>query len=211
MPIAAEVVVAISFQEVLRDLGYAGLFLLLLAETVFPPIPSEAILPLAGYLVEQGEFNFPLVLLTSTLGSVTGAMVLYELSRHGGRPFADRFLKFARIDPAKLDDADDWFARRGTWVVLFGRCIPGVRSLVSVPAGLLRMSRVRYLTFTTIGSLVWNTFLVTLGYALGTQWEKVSDVIGPVSKPLLAVVVVAGGGALLWWGLKHRQTRSGGA
>jgi len=207
MPLASAVV-AISFQEVLRDLGYAGLFLLLLAETIFPPIPSEAILPLAGYFVEQGDFNYVLVLLTSTVGSVTGAMILYELSRHGGRPFADRFLRFARIDPAKLDDADDWFARRGTWVVLFGRCIPGVRSLVSVPAGLLRMSRARYLIFTTIGSAVWNTFLVTLGYVLGTQWEQVSDVVGPLSKPLLAAVVVVGGGLLVWWGLKHRQTRA---
>lgn len=204
MPLASTVV-AISFQEVLRDLGYAGLFLLLLAETIFPPIPSEAILPLAGYFVEQGDFNFALVLLTSTIGSVTGAMVLYELSRRGGRPFADRFLRFARIDPAKLDDADDWFERRGTWVVLVGRCIPGVRSLVSVPAGLLHMSRTRYLLFTTIGSLVWNTFLVTLGYVLGTQWEEVSDVIGPLSKPLLAVVVVGGGGALVWWGLRQRR------
>lgn len=204
----ATFVLALSFQEVLRDLGYAGLFLLLLAETIFPPIPSEAILPLAGYLVEQGEFRFLPVLLASTAGSVTGAVALYELSRHGGRPFADRFLRFARIDPAKLDDADDWFARRGTWVVLIGRCIPGVRSLVSVPAGLLRMSRTRYLVFTTVGSLVWNTFLVTVGYLLGTQWEKVSDWIGPISKPLLAVVVVGGGAFLLWWGLKHRQPRT---
>lgn len=207
MPTAVTVL-AVSFQEVLRDLGYAGLFLLLLAETIFPPIPSEAILPLAGYFVEQGDFAFLPVLLTSTAGSVTGAMALYELSRRGGRPFADRFLRFARIDPAKLDDADDWFARRGTWVVLFGRCIPGVRSLVSVPAGLLQMSRTRYLVFTTLGSLVWNTLLVTLGYVLGTQWEEVSDVIGPLSKPLLAVVVVGVAGFLLWWGLKHRQARS---
>ncbi len=204
----ATVVLALSFQDTLRDLGYAGLYLLLLAETVFPPIPSEAILPLAGYFVEQGDFNFPLVLLTSTVGSVSGAVLLYELSRRGGRPFANRFLRFARIDPAKLDDAVDWFARRGTWVVLFGRCIPGVRSLVSVPAGLLQMSRARYLIFTTLGSLVWNTFLVTLGYLLGTQWEEVSDVIGPLSKPLLAVVVVGVGAFLVWWGLKHRQTGS---
>lgn len=201
-------ILAASFEDILLDLGYAGLFVLLLAETIFPPIPSEAILPLAGYFVEQGDFSFPLVLLTSTIGSVTGAVILYEASRRGGRPFALRFLRFARIDPAKLDDADDWFARRGTWVVLFGRCIPGVRSLVSVPAGLLHMSRTRYLLLTTIGSLAWNTILVTLGYVLGTQWEEVSDVIGPLSKPLLAVVVVGVGGFLVWWGLKHRQAPS---
>lgn len=101
MPIAVTVF-GLSLSKVLRDLGYAGLALLMLAETVFPPIPSEAVLPLAGYLVERGEFSYVLVLLTSTAGSVLGAMVLYEAARHGGRPFADRFLHFARQGPAKL-------------------------------------------------------------------------------------------------------------
>jgi membrane protein DedA with SNARE-associated domain len=198
-------VVAMSFTDVLRDLGYAGLVLLLVAETIFPPIPSEAILPLAGYLAESGDFDYVLVLITSTFGSVLGAYLLYEAARRGGRPFAERFLRFARIDPHKLDDADDWFERRGALVVLFGRCIPGVRSLVSLPAGVLRMSRAKYLLYTTIGSAVWNTILVTLGYVLGTQWEKVADAIGPASKPLVVIAIVGGGGFLLWWGLKHRR------
>lgn len=201
-------VVAMSFQEFLRDLGYAGLVLLLLAETVFPPIPSEAILPLAGFMAESGDFNYVLVLITSTFGTVLGAFLLYEAARRGGRPFAERFLRFARIDASKLDDADDWFERRGTLVVLFGRCIPGVRSLVSLPAGVLHMSRAKYLLYTTIGSAVWNTLLVTLGYVLGTQWEKVSDVIGPLSKPLVAVAIVGAGGFMLWWGLKHRRPKT---
>jgi membrane protein DedA with SNARE-associated domain len=206
MPLA-DPVVAMSFTEVLRDLGYVGLVMLLLAETIFPPIPSEAILPLAGYLAESGDFNYVLVLITSTFGTVLGAFMLYEAARRGGRPFAERFLRFARIDHRKLDDADDWFERRGTLVVLFGRCIPGIRSLVSLPAGVLHMSRTKYLLFTTIGSAVWNTILVTLGYLLGTQWEKVSDVIGPFSKPLVAIAIVGGGAFLLWWGLKHRQPK----
>jgi membrane protein DedA with SNARE-associated domain len=96
MPIAVTVF-GLSLSKVLRDLGYAGLALLMLAETVFPPIPSEAVLPLAGYLVERGEFSYVLVLLTSTAGSVLGAMVLYEAARHGGRPFAERFLRFAHL------------------------------------------------------------------------------------------------------------------
>lgn len=178
----------------------------MLGETVFPPIPSEAILPLAGYLVEQGELGFVLVLVTSTAGSLLGAMILYEAARRGGRPFAHRFLRFARIDPAKLDQAEAWFARRGVLVVLLGRCVPGVRSLVSLPAGLLRMPRWEYALFTTIGSAAWNAVLIGAGYLLGAQWEQVSDAIGPVSKPLLAVVVAGAALWLLWRGLRARRT-----
>jgi len=207
MPIAVTLL-GLSLSQVLRDLGYAGLALLMLAETVFPPIPSEAVLPLAGYLVERGDFNYVLVVLTSTAGSVLGAMLLYEAARHGGRPFAERFLRFAHLQPEKLDEAERWFARRGALIVLLGRCVPGMRSLVSLPAGLLRMPRLQYLGLTLLGSAIWNTVLVTIGYLLGSQWERVADVIGPISKPLVAVVVVGVGGWLLWHGLKARRTRT---
>jgi membrane protein DedA with SNARE-associated domain len=207
MPIAVTLL-GLSLSQVLRDLGYAGLALLMLAETVFPPIPSEAVLPLAGYLVERGDFNYVLVLLTSTAGSVLGAMLLYEAARHGGRPFAERFLRFAHLQPEKLDEAERWFGRRGALIVLLGRCVPGMRSLVSLPAGLLRMPRLQYLGLTLLGSAIWNTVLVTIGYLLGSQWERVADVIGPISKPLVAVVVVGVGGWLLWHGLKARRTRT---
>jgi membrane protein DedA with SNARE-associated domain len=107
-----------------------------------------------------------------------------------------------------MEEAERWFARRGPLVVLFGRWVPGVRSLVSVPAGLLRMPRWEYLLFTVIGSAAWNTALVGAGWALGTQWERVSDLVGPLSKPLLALVVVAGAAALTWQGLRRRRARA---
>jgi membrane protein DedA with SNARE-associated domain len=207
MPIAVTLF-GLSLSQVLRDLGYAGLALLMLAETVFPPIPSEAVLPLAGYLVERGDFNYVLVLLTSTAGSVLGAMLLYEAARHGGRPFAERFLRFAHLRPEKLEDAERWFARRGALIVLLGRCVPGMRSLVSLPAGLLRMPRLQYLGLTLLGSAIWNAVLVTIGYLLGSQWERVADVIGPISKPLVAIVVVGVGGWLLSHGIRARRTRT---
>jgi membrane protein DedA with SNARE-associated domain len=198
----------LSLSQVMRDLGYAGLALLMLAETVFPPIPSEAVLPLAGYLVERGEFAFLAVIVTSTAGSVLGAVLLYEAARHGGRPFAHRFMRFARLDPEKLEEAEAWFAKRGALIVLLGRCVPGMRSLVSLPAGILRMPRWEYLLFTLLGSAVWNTVLVGAGYLLGSQWEQVSDVIGPLSKPLIALVVLGAGGFLLWRGLRARRART---
>jgi membrane protein DedA with SNARE-associated domain len=205
IPIAA--LFGLSPTEILRDLGYAGLVLLLLAETVFPPIPSEAILPLAGYLAERGDLHPLLVLLTSTAGSVLGAVVLYEAARRGGRPFAERFVRRAHIDPARLDDAEAWFARRGMWVVLFGRCIPGVRSVVSLPAGLLRMPRLTYLALTLVGSLAWNTLLIGAGYLLGTQWGRVSEVVGPLSTPLLVVAVAGVAGGLVWMWFRSSAAR----
>jgi membrane protein DedA with SNARE-associated domain len=114
-------------------------------------------------------------------------------------------MRFARIDAEKMAAGEGWFAKHGALVVLFGRWIPGVRSVVSLPAGLLRMSRWKYLLFTTIGSTVWNAALVGAGWALGTQWESVADVIGPLSKPLFAAAVLAAAAALTWRGLRRRR------
>ena len=121
--------------DVLSELGYIGLALLMVAETVFPPIPSEVVLPLAGYLVFTGELEFVPALIASTVGSLVGAVALEEAARYGGRPFAERFVHFAHQDPEMLERAERWFQRRGPLMVLVGRCIPGVRSLVALPAG----------------------------------------------------------------------------
>ena len=197
-------VFGVSIAEVLDELGYIGLALLMIAETVFPPIPSEVVLPLAGYLVQQGSFEFAPALIASTAGSLIGAVLLEEAARRGGPPFTARFMRFARQDPAKLDDAEEWFRRRGPLMVLFGRCIPGVRSLVALPAGLLRMPRGQYVLLTLVGSTIWNALLIGAGYVLGTQWERVSDVIGPLAAPALLLVVLGGAGAVLW---RRRQRR----
>jgi membrane protein DedA with SNARE-associated domain len=199
----------ISLAQVLRDLGYAGLMMLMVVETVFPPIPSEVVLPLAGYLAETGELALVLVLVTSTIGSVIGALALYEAARRGGRPFATKSLAFARQDAERLEQAERWFARYGAVVVLAGRCVPGMRSLVSLPAGVLRMPRAEYVLFTAIGSGIWNAVLIGTGYILGRQWERVADAIGPVSKPLVAILLVALAAVLLWYGMRGRSERAG--
>ena len=200
-----QVMLGVSISDVLGQLGYAGLALLMVVETVFPPIPSEVVLPLAGYLVQTGDFTFVGALVASTFGSLVGAVVLEEAARHGGRPFAERFVRFARQDPAKLDDAERWFRRRGWLMVLAGRCIPGVRSLVALPAGVLRMPRVEYIVLTLIGSTVWNAVLIAAGYVLGSQWERVSDAIGRWSTPLLVLIALAGGALVLRHVLRARR------
>ncbi len=196
--------------QVIRDLGLLGLVALMFVENVFPPIPSEVVLPLAGFFVARGELSFVGVLLASTLGSVLGSIFLYELARYGGRPFVLRYGSILRVGPEELDRADAWFERRGPIVVLVGRCIPGVRSLVSLPAGTLKMSRLSYILLTLVGTLIWNTALIGAGWVLGEEWERVSGVVGAAGTPLLAVLLlVLGVLSVVWWWRRHPGRRAG--
>jgi membrane protein DedA with SNARE-associated domain len=166
-------------------------------ENVFPPIPSEVVLPLAGYLVEQGELHPAAALAAATLGSVLGAQVLYEAGRHGGRPLVLRHGRVLRVDEAALDRADGWMDRHGTKVVLAARMVPLARSVVSVPAGTTRMPRGPFIAYTAIGSLLWNAALIGAGWALGATWEQASDWVGVLSTVAAASAVAAG--LVLWW------------
>ncbi len=199
-----------TVSQVIRDLGLLGLVALMFVENVFPPIPSEVVLPLAGFFVARGELSFVGVLLASTLGSVLGSIFLYELARYGGRPFVLRYGSLLRVGPEELDRADAWFERRGPIIVLVGRCIPGVRSLVSLPAGTLKMSRLSYILLTLVGTLIWNTALIGAGWVLGEEWERVSDVVGAAGTPLLAVLLlVLGVLSVAWWWRRHPRRRAG--
>ncbi len=198
-----------TVSQVIRDLGLLGLVVLMFVENVFPPIPSEVVLPLAGFFVARGELSFVGVLLASTLGSVLGSIFLYELARYGGRPFVLRYGSLLRVGPEELDRADAWFERRGPIIVLVGRCIPGVRSLVSLPAGTLKMSRLSYILLTLVGTLIWNTALIGAGWVLGEEWERVSDVVGTAGTPLLAVLLlVLGVLSVVWWWRRHPRRRA---
>ncbi len=167
--------------EVARDavttLGYPGIFAALVAENVFPPIPSELVLPLAGFEVDSGELNFILVVLSATLGSLVGALILYAIGLYGGRPLVLRWGGVLRVTERDLDRAEVWFQRWGDWVVLSARVIPVARSLVSIPAGMMRMSLLRFIVLTTIGSAIWNLLLIGAGYQLGKNWEDVTDTV----------------------------------
>jgi membrane protein DedA with SNARE-associated domain len=188
-----------SAQSAVDQLGALGLFLVMVAEHVFPPIPSELVLPLAGYDVSRGGMSFVTALGASTAGSVVGALVLYVLARLGGRPAVLRLQRLLRVDEPALDRAEERFARRGTWFVLFGRMIPGIRSLVSLPPGLLRMPVSRYVAVTATGSLLWNALLITLGQQLGSRWTDVQAVVAPVATALGVAAVLVGGTLFIVW------------
>lgn len=186
--------------SVIEALGALGVGLLVALESIFPPIPSEVVLPLAGFLAGQGKLGFGAVLAWATAGSLAGALVLYWLGAALG---ADRLCRLADriplMDGRDVERAESWFARHGVWAVLLGRMVPGVRSLVSVPAGVARMPLWLFTGLTVVGSAVWNAVFIGLGWLLGDRWTEVgeySDVIN---------YAVVGGLVLLCLGLLGRR------
>ena len=189
--------------DTLNALGVVGLVLLLLVENVFPPIPSELILPLAGFLVGQDQLGAVPAFLGATAGSLLGAYVLYALGRWGGRPLVLRYGRVLRISSKNLDRAEHWFKKYGSSVVFFARMIPGARSIVSVPAGMFSMPVGRFTLLTAGGSAIWNALLITAGYLLGNNWTEVSDTVGVISNILLVLVAVATVLLLATWGVRR--------
>jgi len=152
--------------------GYAGVFMAMLIETIFPPIPSELVLPLAGYSAfNNGATLFETIIVgfIATLGSTTGAIVIYLLARKMGRYAVPKFGKYILIDQDKLEKIEKWFEKHGTKAVFFARMTPGMRELISIPAGLSKMNFIKYVVFTFAGSLIWSTSLTLLGYFFGTK------------------------------------------
>ncbi|MGV0603229.1 DedA family protein [Mycolicibacterium sp. XJ1904] len=183
-------------------LGGVGAGAVIAVENVFPPLPSEIILPLAGLSAARGEMSLWEAIAGTTAGSVVGAVVLYLLGARLGR---DRVHRLAARLPFFSDDdltkSEAWFRRHGSWAVLFGRMIPVVRSLVSVPAGIYCMPFVRFLALTTAGSAAWNSLLVMAGYKLGDNWETVSTWTSRYQYGVLAVAAVL---IAVWLARKRR-------
>ena len=175
--------------DLVQELGYAGLVVLMAVEHVFPPIPSELVLPLAGFEVGRGTLSLLGTIAASTAGSLIGASLLYAIARRGGRPLVLRLRGVLRVREEDLDRAERRFRRHSAWMVLLGRMVPGIRSLVSLPPGLLRMPFGRYLALTVTGSLVWNTALIVAGQQLGSRWSQVESVVGPVAQWVLVAII----------------------
>jgi membrane protein DedA with SNARE-associated domain len=178
--------------DLVDTLGGPGAGLAIALENLFPPLPSEVILPLTGFAAGQGVLTLTSALFWTTLGSVTGAVVLYWIGMLFGRARMHAiWAKLPLVKASDLERTEDWFAKHGTKAVFLGRMVPIFRSLISVPAGVERMPVPVFVMLTTLGSLIWNTVLVMAGYWLGDQWETVETYVGVLSKAVLALVVVA--------------------
>lgn len=188
---------------VIDSLGTAGVGLLVALENLIPPIPSEIVLTLGGFLANQGRMSLPLVIIAATAGSVIGALILYWLGRGLGEDRLKRWLdRIPLVDTDDLEKADKWFERHANAAVLFGRCVPVVRSLVSIPAGANEMPIARFVAFTTLGSGVWNTLFVGAGYLLGSNWQRVDQYAQWFDYAIYALVAV---GIALWVRKKIRK------
>lgn len=181
--------------SVVETLGYGGVSFLVALENLFPPIPSEIVLPLAGFVAAGGQASLPGMVIAATVGSMVGAYALYGIAAAIG-PIRLRFLvarhgRWFGLDEADLDRTEAWFDRRARWAVLICRCIPLMRSLISIPAGFRRMPLLTFSVYTLIGAVVWNIVLVGAGYLLGEGWEEVGRPLDVFKNAVLAVIALA--------------------
>lgn len=194
-------------QDVIERLGAVGVALLVILENVFPPIPSEIVLPFAGFVAQRGDGSVVLMIVAATVGAVIGALILYYVAASIGPirlgVFIGKFGKWFGVKPADLMRAEQWFDRHAVAAVLLGRCVPLIRSVVSVPAGFRRMPLVPFIAYTALGSAVWNTVLIGAGAALGNQWENVEPYVAILQWLVLAAIAVV----LTWFvygRIRHR-------
>jgi membrane protein DedA with SNARE-associated domain len=173
--------------------GYLGIALLMFAENVFPPIPSELIMPFAGFVAARGELNAIGVLVAGVVGSLLGAVPWYLAGRWLGnerlKRMADRHGRWLTVSREDLERAEAWFHRYGLVSVVVGRLVPAVRTLISVPAGITRMHPIPFFAYSALGTLVWTGFLVGAGYLLESHYERVAEWIDPFSKLVLGAIV----------------------
>jgi membrane protein DedA with SNARE-associated domain len=190
--------------QIYSSVGYLGVALWVAIESVIIPIPSELVLPFAGFLVGEGTaiepltgqpWNVILVTLFGTVGATLGALVAYAIGMFGGRPVIERWGRYVGITPEDLDRADDFFARHGNAAAFFGRMVPIIRSLVSFAAGIAHMPLGRFVVFTFLGSLPWTLLLVVSGVVMGANWEEIGGILKRFEYLVLAILVVI---ALLW-------------
>ena len=189
---------------IMEKFGYLGIIFAMFAENVFPPIPSELIMPAAGFAVARGDLNLILVILAGTLGSVLGALPLYYLGRLLNEDrlmiFTEKYGKYVFVKPSDIRSSSVWFDKHGSKAVFFGRMVPGIRSFISIPAGMSKMPILPFLAFTALGSSIWTSLLTVAGYYFGENYEVIETMLAPYSKGFLLLAVVI----IIAWFMKRR-------
>jgi len=192
----------------MNQLGYWGIGLLMFLENLFPPIPSELIMPLAGFTVAKGQMDFILVIIAGVVGTILGAFPWYYIGKFISEErlehLADKYGKWISVTSKDIKKANNWFNEHGGKAVFFCRLVPGVRTLISLPAGINNMPLVPFTLYSTLGTTIWVTFLTFLGYKLGDNYELVDEYLGPISKIVLAIIVIF----FILWVVRKQMRRS---
>ncbi len=185
--------------------GYSSLFILMTLESASIPIPSEVVLPFAGYLVYLGTMNFALAVMVSTVAGLVGALADYALALKLGRPFVDGLLRRVGVKPESIDGAERWMNSRGYWGVFIARFIPGLRSIISIPAGVFKMGAKPFIITTLVGSFIWSAVLIYAGYSSGSLWSSVlSTSAATLSNAILIAVAFASVGYIAYYAYATR-------
>ena len=189
---------------IMAKFGYLGIIFAMFAENVFPPIPSELIMPAAGFASAKGDLNILLVIAAGTFGSVLGALPLYYLGSLFNEErlviFTKRYGKYVFIKPEDILSSNVWFDKHGKKAVFFGRMVPGIRSLISIPAGMNKMPLFSFLILTALGASIWTTILTLAGFYLGKNYEVIATMLAPYSKVFLLLAIVI----IIVWFIKGR-------
>jgi membrane protein DedA with SNARE-associated domain len=186
------------------QVGYASVFILMLMESMVFPVPSEAVMPFAGFLIAEAKFSFPLVILFSTLGSIAGSLLSYWIGSAGGQPFVKRFGKYFLLDESDLAASQRFFNKFGDPTILISRFIPVIRHLISLPAGMSRMNLLKFSLYTIIGAALWNAFLAFCGFHLRRNWEAVMQYSRIIDITVLALIVIG----ISFFVFKHLRRRA---
>jgi membrane protein DedA with SNARE-associated domain len=189
--------------QIISFFGYFGVFILMAGESMIVPIPSELVMPFAGFLSATGHLNFFIVILVSSLGSIAGSLISYWMGHKGGNRLVMHFGKYLLLDVEDLKKTEKWFKHSGEKTVLISRFIPIVRHFISIPAGIGKMNLKKFIIYTLIGATIWNTFLAYLGYLLGANWELVKAYSEYFTIPV-AILLVIGGSFFAYRFLRHK-------
>ena len=199
--------------NIMEQVGYLGVFLLIAIENIFPPIPSEVILVFGGFMTTYTSLNIPIMILAATLGSLLGAIVLYYIGKIFNKERLKRIVngkigKVLRLKASDIEKADKWFDTKGNKTVFFCRFIPIVRSLISIPAGMSEMPMQKFLLYTISGSLIWNTVLIIVGSIVGDKWETIVGYLDNFSNIILIILVIIFVIALYYWFVIRKKKQS---
>jgi membrane protein DedA with SNARE-associated domain len=194
-------------QDIVTRMGYPGVFILIMLESTLVPVPSELVFPYAGYLASKGIFNIYVLLAINSVAACAGSSIGYWIGKAGGKPLLLKYGKYLLIRKHDIDKTEKWFANHGKATIFIARLVPVIRHIISMPAGVARMPFRSFLLQTFLGSTLWGSFLILLGYYLGKNWESVANTIKRFDLVIGIVVMVAVMAIALRWYLKRRRER----
>ena len=181
--------------NLISSVGYPGIVVVMALENIFPPIPSEVVMPFSGFLITQGRFTTVYAIAAGVLGSVVGALILYGFGAcfrgERLRSFLEKYGKYAFVSTEDLDTAEHYFNRYGDWAVLIARVIPIIRSIISVPAGFVKMGIAKFLSLTILGTAIWTTLLTYSGIILGENWGEIGPILQKYENVVLGIIIAA--------------------